>query len=187
MTERARKVLVLLASAALVACMTGCYHVEDKSADAGGAFGFEAEGPGKAGDVWLELESESPAARTFTLKVLASGLKQVYGAAGRLVFDTKVCALRSAAPGDALEGGKAQVIAKGGPNAEGGVFGISRSGDFETSVDLGSGAVVGTLTFEIVGSGTTDIAFVPERSHAVTHTLESVAVAHWLGGTLNAP
>jgi len=181
-------VLCLLASTVISACSESSpAQLEDAgTGDAVPTIDFEPEGEGGPGMIWLRLAEADPAAGTFSLEVVGDGLASVYGVAGRLLFDTGVCALESAAPGGALEGGAAVVIAAGAGNGEGGVFGVSRSGDFSAGADLAADAVVGTLSFRIVQPGSTEIRFKENRSRAMSPSLEKVEVADWLGGTLTA-
>ena len=180
--------LCLVASTALSACSEGSPAPADDAGtgDAVATIGFEPEGEGGPGMIWLRLADSDPAAGTFSLEVVGDGLTSVYGVAGRLLFDTGVCVLESAAPGGALEGGAAVVMAAGAGNDAGGVFGVSRSGDSSAGADLAAGEVVGTLSFRVVQPGSTAILFKESRSRAMSQALEKVEVADWLGGTLTA-
>ena len=144
---------------------------------------FDPAGPGTTGQIWLELDQADPATNSFTLKVLGDGLDG-YGVAGRMNFDRLIAALDAAKPGDALEGNSAVIVAKGGDIDAGGVFGVSRSGDFENTATISSDKIIGTLEFSVSAAGTTAIDFDADRSSILDAVFEKVEVDSWLGGTL---
>lgn len=157
--------------------------------DGGGGFSassitFTPDGPGGKGDIWLELESAEPSKNRFKLKVIGDGIEGAYGVAGRLEFDRNICALGGAKSGDALEGGSAEIVAAAGSNEEGGVFGFSRSKNYESSSNLSADEVIGYLEFTVSAAGTTELSFVSKRSKVLNHKLDIVDVKNWLGGTL---
>jgi len=181
MTSHGARILLLFIFALALLGLTAC----------GGGGGFAAtsitftpDGPGGAGDIWLELESANPPGNSFKLKVIGDELKGVYGVAGRLKFDRAICSLKGAKAGDALKGNSAEIIAAGGSNDEGGVFGFSRSKDYQHGVNLSANKVIGVLEFKVESAGTTTISFNTKRSNALNQILDDVEVAHWLGGTL---
>lgn len=183
MTSHCTKTLLLLSFALTLLALAAC------GGGGGGEFTatsitFKPDGPGGAGDIWLELESANPSKNSFKLKVIGDDIKGVYGVAGRLEFDRSILALRGAKAGNALEGNSAQLIAAGGSNDEGGVFGVSRSKDYQHGVNLRADKVIGILEFEVKSAGTTTISFNTKRSNALNQLLDDVEVAHWLGGTL---
>jgi hypothetical protein len=143
---------------------------------------FAPAGPTTAG-VWLELESADLAAQRFSLKILGSGLANVYGISGRLVFDRGLCTLESATAGAALGAGAAAVAA-GASSVEGGLFGVSRTGDFSAGVALDGTQVIGTLSFVLADRGTVGITFAPERSRILDPRFQKVEVGAWLGGAV---
>jgi hypothetical protein len=177
------------------ACQDGCEGAdagEDAGADAGAdvadegpspTITFTPQGPADPG-IWLELEAADPENGTFTLKVVGKGIGNVYGVAGRLAFDRTHCSLEAARAGDALLGGTATLVAAGASTADGGVFGISRSGDFENAVDLDGSRVIGYLDFLLQDTGSFDLSFVDARSRAIDPGLRYIEVDGWLGGTL---
>ena len=177
--------MLILALASFAGCKKGDDDNDDDSSDNGGikSVTFQPAGSAGAGDIWLELESSSPGDNRFSLRVKGDGLT-VYGVAGRLEFDPAICTLTGAQSGDALEGGTAKIVAAGGASDEGGVFGISRSGDFQTGADLKADRNIGVLEFSILSPGSTKISFTSDHSRVMNQNLESVEVAHWLGGTL---
>jgi len=144
---------------------------------------FTPAGSAQAGDIWLEMENADPAQNAFTLRLMGNGLTDVYGVAGRLTFDRAIGALNSAAPMVALGSGGATVATEAAANDAGGVFGFSRQG-LVAGVAFAEPVVIGTLEFNALKAGKTDIAFTENKSRVMNPDLEVVEVAHWLGGTL---
>jgi hypothetical protein len=175
--------VLLFLAAALPACSKGDDDDDSGGQPAVGSIDFAAEGPGAAGDIWLELGEKDVAKQTFTLKVIGDGLT-AFGVAGRLIFDVSVCELTGITVGDALEGGTAELVGAAAGNDKGGVFGVSRSVDWQHSAAVSKDKVVGTLKFSVKKAGTTTIAFNADRSRALDEGLHSVEVANWLGGEL---
>lgn len=193
MSGRFIRAALLAATVASVALVLGCESdvIVDKPLPGPGtvdpasaSIQFQPAGQPGPGMVWLELGTVDVAEGTFTLLVKGDGLSTAYGVAGRLRFDTSVCTLQYARPGNALEAGTAEVIAAGAGNDEGGVFGMTRSKDFMRSAEITASEVIGTLHFEVAEPGTTEIRFADRRSAVLSHELQRVDVTAWLGGTL---
>jgi len=186
MNKRSCVWLVLLFSVSVLV-FAGCQKSGDDD-DNGGDVSFHSvsftpEGQGGAGDLWLELGDVDVAHGKITLKVIGDAFA-AYGVAGRLLFDQKVLMLTGAYAGDALAGENVQIVAAGAANDEGGVFGFSRSGDYSSSAEVTKSKVIGTLEFKLIAHGTAEITFNADRSRVVNEVLDSVEVAHWLGGTV---
>jgi hypothetical protein len=186
MTRLHRAAWLALMTLLTVAWAAACDKNDDD--DDGGPSGqyevsFTPESEPGDGDIWLELDEVDAKDQTFTLKVVGASLT-AYGVAGRLSFDRNVCQLDAGAAGTALAGDGVTLIGAATGNDLGGVFGFSRSVDFKHSAALSSDQAVGVLTFRIIGKGETPIAFVDKRSSVMDHGLDTVEVAHWLGGTL---
>ena len=183
MTDRTRKFFFLVILILAVAGLAGCDSGGDKGGGGKGSPGsFEPEAQARSGDIWLKLEKAS--ATHVTLHVIGDGISGAYGVAGKLIFDTSVLGMEGGGAGTALEGGSASVLAAIKGNDEGGVFGFSRSGDYNHSVDLKADKVIGILEFNVTKKGAVKIAFDPDHSKVMSHELKSVEVTHWLGGTI---
>ncbi|HPM77323.1 MAG TPA: cohesin domain-containing protein [bacterium] len=195
MNKRLLYILTLIVAVGFALALGGCNKSDDDDDnDNNGdddnddftatSISFTPAGEAQAGDIWLELAESAPAKNTFTLNVRGNAIAETYGVAGRLLFDRELTSLDSAEPGDALAGNDAQIKALGGSNDQGGVFGISRSGDYTHSVTLDAAKIIGTLQFTVSAAGTTDITFNEERSTILNHDFELAEVSNWLGGTL---
>jgi hypothetical protein len=193
MTRRLRIIgLAVLATAAL-----GCGDnlVPAAPADAGAATDggagpftptaivFVPDDGEHAGALWLELAEARPQEQRFTLKVVGDGL-DAYGVAGRFLFDTSVTSLEGLVAGDALAGGDAELLAAAAGNRAGGYFGVTRSLGDRGAVPLTAAGTVGTLSFAVLGPGTTRVRFNPPRSLVIDGDAKPVKVTAWLGGTL---
>lgn len=144
---------------------------------------FTPDAPGEAGAIWLELGQVLAEENTFTLKVIGDGLT-AYGVAGRLLFDPQVVTLTAVQAGEALAGDNAVIVAAGAANELGGVFGFSRSVNYQQSAALVKTKIIGEVTFTIQDKGETTISFNVDRSRVLDHSLDSVEVGHWYGGKL---
>jgi hypothetical protein len=145
---------------------------------------FEPSGSPGPGSIWLEADGDVGSDGTFTLLVRGDGLATVFGVAGRLEHDPNVCSLEGAEAGDALDDGGAELLAAGAGRSSGGVFGVTRARDWQSSATVEANEVIGRLTFKAVAPGTTNVRFVTQRSKVLSHELKEVEVAQWLGGTV---
>jgi hypothetical protein len=188
------KLLLLLAVLILAFCVSlGCNKNDDDD-DSGGddddaafqatSIKFTPDGPGTVGQIWLEGGEFEPENNRFTLKVLGDEIENAYGVAGRLEFDVTIASLDDATAGDALQGNEAVLVAKGGSTDKGGVFGVSRSVDFQNSVTLSKDKVIGVLEFTVTAAGETTLKFDDDGSAVPNHDLDTNEIDSWLGGTL---
>lgn len=195
MTEPITKTVFILLLITALAFAAGCDKSDDDDDSGSGddddddafvatSITFTPDGPGAAGDIWVELESVNTEENTFVLKVVGDHVLSAYGVAGRMEFDTDMTTLNEARPGNALLSDDAQVMAKGAGNDAGAVFGISRTGDFVHGVVIEKTKIIGTLEFTVSAAGTTQISFHQDSSRVMSQDLEVVEVGQWLGGKL---
>ena len=179
---------VLMMGVLLVAgCSSSSGDDDDDSGDddfTASSITFEPDSGSGDQTIWLALAGASPETNSFVLNVIGQAIDSTYGVAGRLEFDLELTALGQAQAGNALESNNAQILALGGPNDKGGVFGFSRSGDYEHSVTLSKDKIIGTLHLTVLGAGQTKIDFDDDRSHVIDHDLDALEVTDWIGGTL---
>jgi hypothetical protein len=174
----------LLVTLPFTACKSNDNGDDDDDSFSASSITFTPNGSGQTGDIWLELVSSDPKTNSFQLKVVGSGIETAYGVAGRLTFDRKIASLDEATAGNALEGNNAVLVARGTSNDEGGIFGVSRSVDFQNDVEITESKTIATLSFTVLGTGTTEIKFVENLSRVMDKGLDSVEIGNWSGGTL---
>lgn len=186
--KRTNGALLLLLVLTLVLAVAGCTKSSDDDDDNNGfsasTITFTPDQAGGAGEIRLILGQASPETNTLVLQVVGDEITGAYGVSGRLLFDTQIAALTGIEAKDALEGNLAEIVAMSAGNDKGGVFGVSRSIDFEHSADLTTDKVVAELTFTVEKAGETKIEFNEDRSIALDHDLDQVEITAWLGGTL---